>query len=56
MKGCWIRLLDVYNILERANKEGLIDDYTRIVLESEMDALEFMALGNPLKEGDKECD
>jgi hypothetical protein len=54
MKGCWIELLKVYNVIERAYKEGLIDDYARICLEAEMDALDFMALGNPLKEGDKE--
>lgn len=55
MKGCWIKLLDVYNAIEKAYKEGLIDDYARMCLEAEMDALDFMALGNPLKEeGDSE--
>ena len=42
MENCWINLFEVYRIIEKVFEEGLIDRYAKMVLETEMDSLDFI--------------
>ena len=42
MENCWINLFAVYKIIEKVFEEGLIDRYAKMVLEMEMDSLNFI--------------
>lgn len=48
MEHCWVNLLEVRNVIERLFKENIIDDYARMVLQTEMDSLKYVTSGRIL--------
>jgi hypothetical protein len=42
MKDCYVELLKVYEILEEANKKGLISDEAKTMIGVELDSLDFV--------------
>lgn len=42
MENCWINLFAVYGVIEKMFEDGLIDRYAKMMLEIEMDSLDFI--------------